>query len=231
MRIGTSIQRRLARAIASCAARILPPVEQDWSDAIRYEAEFIESDGQALQWSIGCLRMSCQQRLASIVLGPSPWIIRALAVFLLLHAMSMFFAPAMIASYRLHAFDIAQMLGSRTPGDDFRRLVPLMDATPGFIIALWIGSGCLSLAAGWRASRRLSGAFELFVAALALQIFSLALEQLMPGYAQLDRDTFTFAEPNIRRDIMLPAARVLLTIGGAALLWARSVSSHAPEGA
>ena len=68
-----------------------------------------------------------------------------------------FFAPLLIFAYRMHDLGLAHFLGLRTAGDDYRRLIPVMDATPSWLPVLWVAAGLLFLVALWRMLRRSDG--------------------------------------------------------------------------
>lgn len=58
-----------------------------------------------------------------------------------------FFATALTIAYRMNRVGAAERLGGRTPGDDYLRLVPLMEAVPWWLHALWVLAGVLYLIA------------------------------------------------------------------------------------
>jgi hypothetical protein len=146
------------------------------------------------------------------------WILALLALW---RALVMFFAPGLTIAYRMHELGIAEVLGSRTPGDDYRRFIPLMDAAPAWLLGLEVASGLFYLFTAWRLLRNSRTAFVLFTAALLLEFADVAAGQLVPGLAQLGRQAFTFAEPNFRRDYLLPAARLIVLVMLGAALWLR----------
>jgi hypothetical protein len=58
-----------------------------------------------------------------------------------------FFATMLTIAYRLNMGLAAENLGQLTPGDNYSRLIPLMDAVPIWLHALWVLAGCLYLVA------------------------------------------------------------------------------------
>jgi|HubBroStandDraft_4_1064222.scaffolds.fasta_scaffold216385_2 hypothetical protein len=62
------------------------------------------------------------------------WYARVLLTLLIAsQVLSMLFATVLTAAYRLHYLGVAAFLDGFTPGDDYRRFIPLMDATPWWI--------------------------------------------------------------------------------------------------
>jgi hypothetical protein len=214
-----SIVRRVALILAHHAARILPSVRSSWAEAMIREVEFIESDRAALAWAVGSVLASYAERVRSMNLIHTLWVSWMLAVLALWQALRMFFAPSLTIAYRLHELGIANALGARTPGDDYHRFIPLMDATPNWLLGIWVLSGLLCLATAWRLLRNRHGAYPFFVAALLLQLAGEAVVYLMPAYAQIAHDTFTFAQANFRRDYLIPTAQLIIPAMLAVTLW------------
>jgi hypothetical protein len=50
-----TLQRSLAALLGRHARRALPPARASWADAIQYETEHVQADGQALRWAFGCV--------------------------------------------------------------------------------------------------------------------------------------------------------------------------------
>ena len=215
------ILRRLALCAARHAAFVMPPGRSSWAEAMLSEVELIEDDRAALGWAMGAVQTSYVERIRAMELLQTRRASCALALLALWRAFAMIFAPALTAAYRLHAVGIAEFLGARTPGDDYRRFIPLMDATPTWLFGLGAVSGLFYLLAAFQLVRNGRGAFALFAIALSLGLAQTAAMHLVPGLAQLDRQAFTFAEPNIRRDFLLPAGRLALLVMLGAALWFR----------
>lgn len=227
MSAGLPILRRMALAAARHAAAILPAARSSWAEAMRCEVELIEHDRAALGWAMGAVLASYAERIRSMGLLKTRWAGWALALLALWLAVTMFFATGLTVAWRMHALGIAEVLGARTPGDDYRRFIPLMDATPIWLHGLWVASGLSYLLAGWRLLRNGRGAFALFAAALVLEFAGAAAGQFLPGFAQLNRRTFTFAHSNILRDYLMPGAQLILLTMVAAALWWRDRSPRA----
>jgi hypothetical protein len=99
------------------------------------------------------------------------WYVRsALACLIVLLALREFFAPVLIFAYRMQYLGLAHFLGLRTAGDDYRRLIPVMDATPSWLAALWVVAGLLYLVALWQMLRRTGASFVWFLLGAGLDL-------------------------------------------------------------
>lgn len=137
------VRRWLARRALRRAQEILPPSHRLWGEAMRNEAESIE-EGQRLSWAIGCLWASWVARIRTLEIAPGRLL---LALVLLLPTANDLFATALTAAYRLSATRWAEGLGKFTPGDDYARLIPLMNAIPLWLHGLWLlAASCYVLA-------------------------------------------------------------------------------------
>ncbi len=80
------------------------------------------------------------------------------------------FATALTISYQMGALGVAERLGRLTPGDDYRRLVPLMDAVPVWLHGLWVLAAILYLTALVRFVRRKGAAHVPVLAAVGIEV-------------------------------------------------------------
>jgi hypothetical protein len=121
----------------------LPPAHLDWAAAMRSEMDVVE-EKEKLSWAAGCLRASYSDRLRTPNISAGS-VLTALALALLAAGDS--FAAALTAAYRLRFTQVAAFLGSFTPGDDYRRLIPLMEGLPLWLHALSvIAAACYLIA-------------------------------------------------------------------------------------
>jgi hypothetical protein len=90
-------------------------------------------------------------------------------VLLAFLAFNEFFATALTIAYRMHAGGAAERLGRLTPGDDYRRLIPLMDAVPLWLHGLWVLAGILYLVAMAGLGRRAGWAHIPVLAAVSVE--------------------------------------------------------------
>lgn len=202
-----SPRRRAARALMRHAARVMPPGALNWNQAMQSELQAIEDDQVALDWAIGCLIAGYWER-ANVML--QTWYARiALACLIAALALREFFAPLLIFAWRMHDLGLAHFLGLRTAGDDYRRLVPLLDATPAWLPLMWVAAGLLYLAALWRMLRREGGSTVLFFLAFALDLAGIW------AVKSVEASVGVIAEPNP----VIRAAGVVLTLSAGLVLW------------
>jgi hypothetical protein len=138
------------------------------------------------------------------------WYARAaLACLIAALALREFFAPLLIFAWRMQYLGLAHFLGLRTAGDDYRRLVPLLEATPAWLPLLWVAAGLLYLIALWRMLRRRDGGAGFFFLGFALELAGLW------AVKSLEASTGVIAEPNP----VVRAAGMVLTLSAGFVLW------------
>jgi hypothetical protein len=199
--------RVIARALMRHAARIMPAREMDWGAAMQNELEAIADDRVALRWAIGCLIAGYGERANAML---QTWYVRtAMAGLIALLACREFFAPLLIFAYRMKYLGLAHFLGLRTAGDDYRRLIPLMDVVPSWLPVLWVVAGLLYLVSLWRMLRKSDVSHAPFFLAFALDLFG--------GWVarSVEASTGVVAVPNP----VVRLAGVVLTLSAGLLLW------------
>ena len=139
---------------------------------------------------------------------------RAPAAAFLLAAISLSFVPVQSAPMS-HGIDLEGIDRSVTPGDDYHRFIPLMNAIPFWLQGMWVMSGMLFLASAWLLLRNNRAAFEFFVLALELELIAMMFEHAVPAY----REAFSFSSPNFRRDVVIPVAQIVSPFLIAGVLW------------
>ncbi len=210
-----SWRRRLAIALVAHAARILPASRSPWADAMRHEIEHIEHDTEALTWAAGCAVASYVERSRAMDLIHAPGVRWLLAVVVGLQAVPLLFATVLTVAWRFGFSGVAGLLGGFTPGDDYRRLIPLMSATPWWLHLLWVTGACLCVVAGWKLLRRSRAAFPIFATAWILASVANLVGRAMPEY----REAFSFSTPLFTRDYLIPAMQALVPVLLAVALW------------
>ena len=202
-----TLRRRIAQDLLHHAARVMPQSELQWGGAMQNELEAIEDDGDALAWAIGCIQAGYWERSNAMI---QSWYARAaLALLIALLALREFFAPLLIFAWRMQYLGLAHFLGLRTAGDDYRRLVPVMEATPSWLPVLWVAAGLLYLAALWRMLRKANGSAALFFLGFGLELAGLWAVQ------SLQASTGVVITPNP----FVRGAGVGLTLLTGLLLW------------
>jgi hypothetical protein len=220
-----SLLRRTAFALMAHAAAMLPSERSSWAEAMKHELQHIEGNLEALTWAVGCVLASYVERskVANVI---HTWYVRGFLMLLILGQMlAMLFATVLTAAYRLHYLGVATFLGAFTPGDDYRRFIPLMDATSWWLHGLWVTAALLFFASGWHLLRNRPAAFPLFAAAWVLGTVGNLISQSMPVY----REAFSFPAPLLTRDYLIPAAAALVPVLVATALWAHGQCSLANE--
>ena len=227
MRARLTFPRRIALVLMEHVARVLPSARSNWARAMQHEIHHIEGDLEALAWAIGCVLASYVERSKMMDIIHT-WYARAFLTILIgSEVLSMLFATVLTAAYRLRYLRLAAFLGGFTPGDDYRRFIPLMDATPWWIHGLWLAAGVLFAASAWQLLRKRRTAFPLFATAWVLGTAGNLISQSMPAY----REAFSFPAPLFTRDYLIPAMTTLVTLFIAAALWAHGRCSFPASGA
>ena len=217
-----SLLRRIASALMAYAAEILPRARSSWAEAMKHELDQVEGDRAAVTWAVGCLLASCVER-SRVLDVMHTWYVRGLLTLLIVvEVVHMLFAPVLYTAYCLQYLRVAEFLGGFTPGDDYRRFIPLMNAAP-WLNWLWVAAGLLFLLSAWQFLRNSQAAFPLFAAAWVLGTAGDLLVQSLPAY----REAFSFPEPLFTRDYLIPAAAALAPVLIAAALWAHGRCSLA----
>jgi hypothetical protein len=216
MTAGQSLARRTALAFMAHAGRMLPAEHLPWAEAMRQELHHIENDFEALKWAAGCVLASYAERIRLLDVAKLDLARALLALFIGGEALSMLFATVLTVAYRLHDFDGATFLGRFTPGDDYRRFIPLMDATPWWIHALWVAAAVLFVVSACQLFRKRRTAFHFFTAAWVSGAVGNQISQSMPSYSQV----FPSPAPMHMRDYIISAVTALVPGLVAAALWA-----------
>ena len=217
--------RRIALALMSHAAQVLPSARSKWAEAMQHEIHHIENDREALTWATGCVLAGYVERSRVMSFMNRGLARGALVLSIGCEALSMLFATALTVACRLHYVGGAVFLGRFTPGDDYRRFIPLMDATPWWIHALWVTAGILLFACAVQLLRKRRAAFLLFAAAWVLGAAGNLIPQSLPAY----REAFSFPAPMFLPDYFIPAVTALVPVLIALALWAHSRSSFAGD--
>jgi hypothetical protein len=124
-----TLLRRLINLTVRHATRISPACRAPWAAAMREEVRNISDDSEALQWALGCLRTCYGERFG--IMKPLDSRIARLGVglWMAFQAISKLFDGSFVLSYKFQLLGVTRFLGLRTEGDDYRRFVPLLDAT------------------------------------------------------------------------------------------------------
>ena len=215
MKAPISFLRRIAFSLVAHAARILPHTRTSWADAMEQEIHYVEGDREALAWAIGCVVASYLERIVAMDLLHTRAARIVLVFPVLFLAAREFLAPVLTLAYRLQGTGLAGILGAVTPGDDYHRFIPLMNAIPFWVQGMWVVSGMLFLASAWLLLRNSKAVFEFFILALAIEMIAVTFEHAVPAF----REAFSFSVPNFRRDVLIPVAQIVIPFLIAGVLW------------
>jgi hypothetical protein len=165
-----SPRRRLAEALVRRAATVMPREQHTWADAMRNEIAYVADDRDAFRWAIGCLRAAHVARLRALYLLDVAFVRFGGALLAAFLAFSGMFATALTLAYRLQALGTAEQLGGLTVGDDYRRLVPLMEGIPWWAHALAVAGGACYLVAIVYLLRRRTAAYVALLLGVGLSV-------------------------------------------------------------
>lgn len=205
--------RRFATRLVAHAARVLG--RSSWGEAMKSELAHIDGDFEALRWAIGCVIASYVERTRVMDLLRTPAARAFLALAIFTQVLAFLFATVLTLAVRFNEVRLATFLGTFTPGDDYRRFIPLIDATPWWIHALWVTASALFLVSAIALILDRSAAFGAFAAAWVLGSIGNWISESMPVY----RRTFSFPAPSAMRDVIIPAATAIVPALTAIALW------------
>ena len=200
-----TFRRHIAHMLANHAVWIMP--RKEWGEAMRSELQAIDDDADALRWAAGCVLAGYREEANAIL--QTGYARGGLAFLIAFLALREFFAPMLIFAYRMQYRGLAHFLGMGTARHDYRRLIPVMDATPPWLPVLWALAGLLYLVALWRMLRRGNGSVTLFFMAFALDLAGIWAIQSV----QMSTGVVITPNPIVR------AAGVVLTLVVGFLLW------------
>jgi hypothetical protein len=152
---------------------------------MRNERAYVPGEWAAVQWAGGCLAAAVRERVLAARLSDITavrWLVTLVIAFKVFDGL---FATLLTVVYRLRLLGAAEQLGQLTPGDDFRRFVPLMELTPMWLHALWVTSACLYAATAVRFLARRHAALVVLVPAVAVETIANQLEGHLVSVARV----------------------------------------------
>lgn len=112
----------------------------------------------------------------------------------------------MTAAYRLRSVGLTEGLGRMTPGDDYQRLIPLMDAIPAWLHAMLVAAGtCYLITAICLVARRRTASLVL-LAGVTIEFSSQALSKPILATAGV----IVTPNPSVLAAVLLPVVFPLL---------------------
>ena len=198
--------RRMASALVRGAAHVVPSSHGRWATAMLHEVAHIDSDSKALRWAVGCVYASCLERVRSVYLLDSRTV-RVTATLLASFRVLDVGMPTLL-TLALHTRSAAAAsIGRLTPGDDYRRLAPLLEAIPVWLHAVILLAVLLYVMAAGAMWRRSSMAALFWsLAVLAEQSASLAAKPIVAAVGVV-----AVQHPSILAAVLLPIVMPLLS--------------------
>jgi hypothetical protein len=184
----------------------MPPASRRWADAMQNEVAYVRGDGDACRWAIGCACAAYVARLRALHLLDVALIRYGGALLAAFLAFDALFATALTLAYRLGAFGTAEHLGSLTVGDDYQRLIPLMEGIPAWAHAVAVAGGACYLLAVGCLVRRHRAAQSALVLGVGIHIVGDAL--VRPIVAEIG--VAAVPDPSFLAAVLLPIASPLL---------------------
>lgn len=167
----SSMQRRsIARVVVDLAAWSLPTHRADWAAAMRAELEYAGNRRSALAWALGCLRTGINERFLACSLLDVRAIRWMLALWLGYRAEDSLCDVALVLSHKAPQWGLTALLTHCAQGEDYQRIVPLLDVTTYWTLGAWMLLSGLYLLVVAMLLRRAAQAANLFVLTAALNV-------------------------------------------------------------
>jgi hypothetical protein len=208
-----------------CVAMHVSPCERDeWTQAMSREVDEIPSEREALRWALGCVQVSCRERLKSMRLT-NRWLVRwGMALWIVFLAIDTLAYAGITLTYKLQAWRAIPMLGLLK--EHYHWNVPLLEVTPIWEPMLALVEGVVFLLAIvliLRCSRlALWAAVTPF--AIMLLLFAVRLSRPESGYLQ----SLSIAYQRSHFALIWPITGLAITILICLALW-RDSRTPAPR--
>lgn len=196
----------LTRQLILVATRIAPRAREEWTRAMSREVDAMHGQRDALRWALGCLQVSCHERLKSMMLT-NMWPVRwGMALWVALLATDAFAYAATTLAYKLGIYPLTEHWN-----------VPLLEATPLWEPMLTLAAGVVFLLAIVLILRRRRTALEAVVApfAILLLLFAVRFSRPESGYLQ----SLSIAYERSYLFLIWPVAGLALTVLICLVLW------------
>jgi hypothetical protein len=203
---GDSRLRRLAAMLARYAARVMPAERRHWADAMQNEMTYVADDRDAIRWAFGFLRVAHAARLGSLRLLDVAFVRLGGVLLAATLAFDALFAPTLTIAYRTGSLGIAERLGGATAGDDYTRLIPLLEGIPLWIHMLAVTGGLCYVAAIGLLLRRRRAAHIAILVGVGVHVGGSALVQ--PFIAAIG--VAPVPDPSLFASLLLPVMMPLL---------------------
>lgn len=183
----------------------MPEAQRRWTLAARRELHAVEDDRAALRWALGALRTACAARWRSLRLFDRRSVRWGAAALSLCCGLTVLFPTLLTLAFRLRSTRLLDVLGQMTPGDDWRRFVPLMQQLPDWLHALLIAAGLCYVVCTLSILRRHNVAAIAPLLGVLLDLATRALGQLVVAPADV-----AVHDPSLAAQLIVPVALPLL---------------------
>jgi hypothetical protein len=163
-------RRSILRALVDLAAWSLPTHRADWAAAMRAELEYAGDRRSAFVWALGCLRTGLNERFLAWSLLEIRAIRWMLALWLGYRAEDILCNVALVLSYKAPQLGLTTLLTGCAQGEDYLRILPLLDKTTYWTLGAWMLVSGLYLVVVAKLLRRAAHAANLFILTAALNV-------------------------------------------------------------
>ena len=209
------VYRWLSNQVIRVAMHVSPCEREEWAQAMSREVDQISSDREALRWALGCLQISCHERLKSMRLT-SWWPVRwGMALWIALLAVDTLAYAGITLTYKLQAWRAIPVLGLLK--EHYHWNVPELEVTPLWEPVLALVAGVVFLLAIVLILRRSRVAFRAVVAPFAITLLQFAVRCSRPESGSLQSLSIAYQQSHYA--VIWPILGLAITIVICLALW------------
>jgi len=210
-----AVSRWLSAQLISVATHISPCERDEWAKAMSREVDEIPSEREALRWALGCVQVSCHERLKSMRLTIW-WLVRwGMALWIALLAIDSLAYAGTTLTYKLQAWRAIPILGLLR--EHYHWNVPLLEVTPLWWPLLSLVAGVVFLLAIVLILRRSRVAFGVVVAPFAIILLQFAVRLSRPESGDLQNLAIAYQKSPFA--LIWPITGLAITILICLALW------------
>lgn len=210
-----AVSRWLSTQLISVAINVSPYERDEWVEAMSREVDEIPSEREALMWALGCLQVSCHERLKSMRLT-NWWPVRwGMALWIALLAIDTLAYAGITLTYKLQAWRAIPILGLLK--ERYHWNVPLLAVTPFWEPMLALVAGVVFLLAIVLILRRSRVALGAVVAPFAIILLHFAVSISRPESGALQSLSIVYQQSHYA--LIWPIAGLAITIVICLALW------------
>jgi hypothetical protein len=205
-------RRQLTEILIEGAKRSLPAGRRRWGEGMEDELPQISDEWEAVRWAFGCFVAANGERIRSMhVLNTLP-VRLGLVMVIAFKIFDDIIATVGTLAYKAGALGLTDTLGKQMPGDDYTRLIPLMEAIPAWLHGLWVLAAGLSLIAAVLIILERGSAYLLVLSALGVEILAQQLGRPIIAATGV----VVNPNPSVIATVIIP---FVIPLGIAAVLW------------